>query len=139
MSFDDDLDAAVAAERDTVDVSATVNGHLYTFRFTQMDGLEWADITDRFPGRPGVLLDTRYGYNLRPLSKMAAKETGELVEGDTLTKLSPEQWDKFFKGAPGAAVMRIGDAIFNLNEYLPGLAVEDAKKALAAESAKSSD
>lgn len=138
MSFDDDVAAQIAAEKDFVNVDVTLNGKLYTFRFFQMDGLEWADQTDRFPARPGVLLDMRYGYNLRPLSKAVAPLSGKQVDGDTLIDLTPEQWEKLFKALPGAAVMRIGDALFNLNEYAPGEAVEAAKKASAAESALSS-
>jgi hypothetical protein len=85
------------------------------------------------------MLDMRYGYNLRPLSKAVAALTGKMVDGDTLTDLTPEQWEKLFKALPGASVMRIGDAIFSLNEYMPGEAVEAAKKEFAAQSAPNSD
>jgi hypothetical protein len=137
MSFDDDLEAAFTSEKDWVDVEVSLNGNLHVLRFFEMDGLEWADQTDRFPARPGVLLDMRYGYNLRPLAKAVAIATGKLVEGDTTKDIPAAQWEKLFKGAlAGAPIMRIGDAIFNLNEYLPGQAVEAAKKAAAVESAQ---
>lgn len=138
MSFDEDLDAQMNRELDTVDVPVTVNGKLRTLRFTEMDGLKWADFCDRSPARPGVLLDMRYGYNLRELTKIAAPASGVLVDGDTVTELSTEQWAKLLKGLPGSSAQRIGDALFNLNEWMPGQAVEDAKKAFAAESAKNS-
>lgn len=139
MAFDDDLDAALAAERDFIDVPVAVNEKLHTLRFFQMDGLEWADQTDRYPARPGVLLDMRYGYNLRPLSKAVAVLTGKLVDGDEVVDITPEQWDKLFKALAGAPIMRIGDALFSLNEWMPGQAVEAAKKSFAAESAQNSN
>lgn len=138
MSFDDDLDAQVAADAEYADVDVLINGKLRTLRFFQMDGLEWSDQTDRFPARPGVLLDSKYGYNLRPLSRAVAPLCGKMVDGDKLVDLTKEQWGKLFKGLAPASVMRIGDAIFNLNEWLPGLAVDEAKKALAVESALNS-
>lgn len=138
MSFDDDLDAQVAAEADYADVDLLINGKLHTLRFFQMDGLEWSDQTDRFPVRPGVLMDSRYGYNLRPLSQAVAPLCGKLVDGDKLVDLTKKQWAKLFKGVAPSAVMRIGDTIFNLNEWLPGKAVDEAKKALAVESALNS-
>jgi hypothetical protein len=138
MSFDDDLDAQVAAEAEYADVDVLINGKLCTLRFFQMDGLDWADQTDRFPARPGVLLDMKYGYNIRPLSLAVAPLCGKMVDGDTLVDLTKEQWVKLFKGIAPASVMRIGDNIFNLNEYAPGEAVAAAKKASAAESALNS-
>jgi hypothetical protein len=140
MSFDEDLDAQLilAAAPDHVDLPAVVNGTLYTFRIFAMDGLEWSEITDMFPARQDVLLDQRYGYNLRPLSKFAVRRCGKLVDGDNLIDLTDEQWDKLFSGLPGATVMRIGDVIWNLNEYLPGQAIEALKKGSAAKSARNS-
>jgi hypothetical protein len=137
MSFDDDLEAAVLAEKDWADVEISLNGKYHVLRFFEMDALLWADQTDRFPARPRVLLDMRYGYNLRPLSMAVAPLTGKLVDGDKLVDLTEDQWRKLFKGAlKGAPIMRIGDALFNLNEYLPGLEVEAAKKAFEVESAQ---
>lgn len=136
MSIDDDLEADLNREADSVDLNITVNGNLRTLRFTQMDGMEWADLTDRYPARPGVLLDMRYGYNLRELAKAAAPLCGKILDGDTPTELSEEQWAKLFKSQPGATVMRIGDVIWNLNEFLPGQAVEALKKGSAPASSK---
>lgn len=138
MSLDDDLDAQIAAEAEYADVDVLINGKLRTLRFFQMDGLEWADQCDRYPARPGVLLDSKYGYNLRPLSRATAPLCGKMVDGESLVNLTKEQWVKLFNGLAPASVMRIGDCIFNLNEWLPGQAVEAAKKALAAESAPNS-
>jgi hypothetical protein len=139
VSFDDDLAAELAAEKDHIDVDVVVNSKPYKLRFFQMDGLDWADQCDRFPIRPGVLLDMRYGYNLRPLSKAVAKLTGKMVDGEKLVDLTEEQWDGLLKMLPGAAMKHVGDALFNLNEWLPDVAVVEAKKAFAAESAPNSD
>lgn len=139
MSFEDDLKAELDRVKPTADVDVRLKGTLYTFRFEQMDGLEWADATDRFPARPGVLLDARYGYNLRPLSLLVASKTGARVDGDALVKLSEDQWRTLFKALPGAPVMRIGDVIFALNEYTPGEEVEALKKGSAVAPALNSD
>jgi hypothetical protein len=138
MSFDDDLETALNAEPDWTTVDVTLGGKLHTFRFDRMVGTLWAAETDKHPVRPGVLMDMRYGYNLRTLTQVVAPITGRRVERDTLEKLSDEQWAKLFKALPGAHLERIADALFKLNEYLPALEVEAAKKALEAESASNS-
>lgn len=138
MSFEDDIRAEFEAEKPYHDVSVKLNGNLHTFRFTQMDGLQWASATDMHPARPGVLLDMRFGYNLRPLSLLVAAQTGKRIDGDKFVDLTPDQWTNLFKALPGASVMRIGDALFELNEYGPGEAIEALKKASAAESALNS-
>lgn len=144
MGFSEDLAAAKTAERNIRDVDVTVNGVLYTLRFTQMDGLDWADEADRHPARPKVLIDLRYGYNLRSLVKAVAPQTGVLViDGESsalrVDPVDPEnpkdpdrvdEWVDLLKALDGAAIQRIGDAIWSLNEWEPGQAVEAAKKAL---------
>ena len=136
MTLDDDLDAVMGVARDFADLSINLNGKLRTLRFTQMDGMEWAELTDRFPARQDVLLDARYGYNIRPLAKAAAPLCGSLLDGENEVALTVEQWEKLFKGQPGATVMRIGDIIWNLNEYLPGQAVDALKKGSTPEPSK---
>ncbi|AGW41742.1 histidinol-phosphate aminotransferase [Leifsonia xyli subsp. cynodontis DSM 46306] len=136
MSLDDDLDADLTRDVDYADLNITINGKLRTLRFTQMDGLEWAELTDRFPARPDVLLDMRYGYNLRSLSKAAAPLCGKLLDGDKQVALTEEQWEKLFKSQPGSTITRIGDVIWNLNEYLPTATVEALKKGSTPASSK---
>lgn len=129
MSFVDDLKAEFEAPMPTEDVPVTLNGNLYTFRFTRMDGVEWASLTDLFPARPGVMLDMRYGYNLRPLTLAAAARSGQRVDGDQIVDLTEDQWRNLFKALPGASIQRFSDAIFLLNEHGPAQEVEQAKKA----------
>lgn len=128
MSFADDLKAEKESETPSLDVPIKLNDTVYTLRFWQMDGLEWADHTDRAPARPGVLLDMRYGYNLRALVPPVAVKSGRLVDGDDLVELDEEQWRAIFKGI-GSNFTRIGDAIFFLNEQQPDEVVERLKKA----------
>jgi hypothetical protein len=136
MSFDEDLDAALAAEVDWVTVDVSLNGVLRTFRFDRMDGQEYDALTNLYPPRLTATLDKFYGYNIHDVALACAPLSGRLVDGDTLVELSEDQWRKYFKGASGAAVGRIRDAIFNLNEYMPAQEVEAAKKAFAVESVK---
>lgn len=131
MSFEDDLKAEFEQERPHEDVDVLLNGKPYTFRFTQMDGTEWAALTDRAPARPGVALDAGFGYNLRALALLAAPESGRRVDGEELAALSPDQWRNLFKALPGSSVMRIANALFKLNQIQPSLDIEEAKKALS--------
>lgn len=131
MSFEEDLKAEYEADRPSVDVDVALNGKPYTFRFTQMVGTEWAAATDQAPARPGVMLDTAFGYNLRALTLLAAPLSGKRVEGDKLEDLTPDQWKNLFRALPGASAMRICNAVFKLNQIDPAEAVEEAKKAFA--------
>jgi hypothetical protein len=129
LSFEDDIKAEFEAPKPTQDVDITLNGTLYTFRFTRMDGLEWASLCDMFPARPGVLFDMRYGYNLRPLTLAAAAKSGQRLEGEAPVDLTEDQWRNLFKTLPGASIERFSDALFQLNEYGPAQEVDAAKKA----------
>lgn len=135
MSFEDDLKAAREAPIEYEDVPIELNGHLYTFRFLQLSGPEWAAESDLHPARPGVLLDTKVtGYNLRTLCMAVAKKTGRRIEGNpddadvTLVELTPEEWDDLYRAIPGNAKVRIDDAIWSLNEARPQARVDALKK-----------
>lgn len=129
MSFEDDLRAAFEAERPFEDVTVSLNGTAYTFRFTQMEGGDWTSIIDQCPARPGVQLDTAFGYNLRAATLLAGPKSGKRVNGDALEDLSPDQWKNLFRTLPGNSMNRIGNALFKLNEIAPAEAVAEAKKA----------
>jgi hypothetical protein len=129
MSFEDDIKAQFEAPKPTGDVEVLLNGTLYTFRFTRMDGMEYASLCDMFPARPGVMLDMRYGYNLRPLTLAVAAKSAQRVDGDNLVPLTDDQWRNLFKGLPGASIQRFSDTVFLLNEHGPAQEVADAKKA----------
>lgn len=128
MSFDDDLDAALNAEVDFTIVPITLRGKLYRLRFDQMPGTEWVDLCDGHPARLKSTVDRIYGYNIRAVVQEAAPKCGYLLEGEKPTKLTIEQWTKLFDALPGDPIKRIGDALFDLNQYSPGAEVEAAKK-----------
>lgn len=132
LSFSDDLAAAKAAVLPHQDVDVLLNGNLHTLRFHKMDAVEWAEATASHPARPNVLIDTRYGYNLRAVTRTVAPQTGFLLDGDRPTPLqSEDEWVSLFKAISGAEFARIMDAVWELNEYGPQEAVKAAKKALA--------
>jgi len=140
MSFKDDLAAAKAADVPHADVTVLVNGVPYDLRFRQMPGDEWASETDKHPARPGVLVDQRYGYNIRSLTRGAAPKCGVLVNGGDEVKLRVDpvgdadrvdEWADLFRTLSGHDFQRVTDAIWSLNEYLPEKAVEAARKARA--------
>jgi hypothetical protein len=140
MSFEDDLAADV--DPDWLNVDIQLNGKPYTFRFTAMNGLDWATECDRHPARPGVKLDLQYGYNLRSIAEAVAPVCGVRVVGDPLGEeteaLSAEQWETLLGKADGQTYRHLTDAIWAVNEYLPAQAVVAAKKALAAPKTPSS-
>jgi len=139
MSFEDDLKAESEVVKPTRDVDVSLNGNLHTIRFTQMDGTDWAAATDQAPARPGVLLDMRYGYNLRQLVYVVAPKSGKRVVGAEEVALTEDQWRLLLKSLKGGPMMRLGDALFILNEYEPDEEVAAAKKASAVAPALNSD
>lgn len=154
LSFEDQLDqdmkAQSEAELDYAICQIVVNGKLRRLKFTQMDGLEWADVCDRNPPRvtvetskagdkPKILpVDEAYGYNILGASIMAATSSGLMQAGDDWVALTPERWKRLIRGIPGAQLRAIADAIFQLNQWSPAMAVAEAKKALEVESAMKS-
>lgn len=142
MSFEDDL--ATDVERNWADVQVALNGHLHVFRFTALDGLEWANQCDNYPIRPGVTMDSAFGYDLRALTVGVAPLCAvRMVDGepvplrvDAVNPLFPkaarvDEWRDLFAKLDGAAIRRMGDTIWALNEQFPLEAVAAAKKALA--------
>lgn len=152
MGFLEDVVAASSVEREFEDVEVLINGHLHLIRVTQMDGLDWAAEVDAHPARPGVLLDMRYGYNLRSIVKRAGHKCSRRLEGDEwvgfrVDPIDPrnlndpdrvDEWAALVKVLPGSSIQRLGDALFGLNETRPAEAVEAAKKALRSSKGSSS-
>jgi len=143
MSFSDDLQAAKNAAVPFADVNVMLAGNLHTLRFRQMNGLDWNDAVDRHPLRPGVAYDSQYGYNLRTLTRYVARKCGaRLVEGkevplrvDPIDPDDPDaervdEWADLFAALTGHFEGKIGDAIYNLNEYQSHVAVSKAQEQL---------
>lgn len=151
MTFSDDLKAQGQTPRPIKDVDVIINDQLYTFRFRQMDGLEWAAECDKHPARLDSTIDSFYGYNLRTLTIAVAPRCGVRLDGETEIPLVVEaqhpllpanpnlvnEWRDLFAAIGGAGFQDISDALFALNQYDPAQAVEEAKKARAALTRKS--
>lgn len=129
MSFEDDLKAQETAPVPSLDVDVLLNGNAHTLRFRRMNGMDWSAESDKHPIRPGVLIDMRYGYNLRALVKAVAPKTGVLVEDDVEREIDEEQWKSLFKALDGASTQRVCDTVWALNEYGPQQEIDAAKKA----------
>jgi len=154
LSFEEQLDQDMQAqselEPDYSICQIVVNGKLRRLKFTQMDGLAWADVCDRNPPRltseatkagevPKVLdVDRVYGYNVLGASILAATTSGLMQSGEDWVPLSADRWKKLIRGLAGAQLRAIADAIFQLNQWAPALAVTEAKKAFEVESAMKS-
>ncbi len=130
MTFEDDLAAAKAAERRTLDVSVDVNGKLYKFRFTQMIGTEYAAETLLHAPNLEVALHREYGYDVHALSRAVAHRCAVLVEGKKERALSKEQWAELFEVLDGGAQGKIANTVFELNEFATAKAVAAARKVL---------
>lgn len=112
-----------------------------TLRFTELDSLEWGDISARCPVRLGVDIDQHYGYNMQAATVMAAPKCGGwLVDGEVVPLVvknasdgqpAVDEWADLFATISGGDFASIQDAIFNLNVYGPSLAKAELKKALA--------
>lgn len=147
MTFEDDLKAAQTPEDNHIDVLVLIAKKPYTLRFRQMDGMAWAAETDRHVPRPGVVIDARYGYNIRSLTRGAAPQCGVLVtdDGERELRVDPyinpqsgepildrvDEWADVFKALSGHDFKRVTDAIWTLNEYTPQQDIEAAGKELA--------
>lgn len=130
MTFAEDLAAAKSAKRPHLDVSVELNGRRHKFRFTQMDGSEYAQETLRHPPDLSIPLHRQYGYDLHSLSRAVAPRCGRRIEGKDEVELSSEEWADLFSVADGGAQEEIANSIFQLNEFASAKAVAAAKKVL---------
>lgn len=122
------VNPAVAISKQIDELSA--DAELERIRVYKMTSDEWAELVSLHPFRPDVPADKRFGYNTFAIAKPAAKKCAVLLEGDEEVPLTDEQWDDLFKVAPGLP-SDLADALFTLNVWEPGEAVDRAKKAFA--------
>lgn len=132
MSFEDEVEAAASAERPTKNADVIVAGKLRTFRFTQLTGQEWGWLVAINPVRLESPLDRRYGYNFHGVCQAAAKLNGVVVDGDEVSEVSADTWDKVWPQLSGHDYQVLCDALWELNEWAPSQAVAKAKKARTA-------
>lgn len=132
MTFEEDLAAAQAQPTATAVITIELNKRKHRFRFTRMDGREYAAETLRHPPRLELGLDREYGYNINSLAEAVAPRCSVLLEGKDAeeTVLTEEQWAAIFSVADGGAIQSIVNTVFALNEFASSKAVEAAKKVL---------
>lgn len=118
----------------TEDVEVLLGDEVVTFRFTELKGTEWAEVTARSPARADATIDRRYGYNVHGAAAIAAPKSGKRVEGDELVDLTEAEWRDLFEVLSGPGFAAIADAMFLLHEVGPAGRLAAAKKALAATS-----
>lgn len=138
VSFEEDLSAALSADRRTADVPVKVNGKTYTIHYTALLGTEWAEETDKHPVRLNAAIDRHYGYNIRSLVLSLTKDRGRLsFEGETV-EVSPEQWDLLFKALDGRGIGDLADALIRMHERPIEETIAALKKASGVVSKKKS-
>lgn len=120
------LDALMEAETDT----------LVTLRFIQLPGDAWNRITGLCPPDPDNILDRHYQYGLAAACRLAAvfqddRHYSGVLEGDTFTALSDEEWADLFALMSGPEVGSVVDAVYGVNVFGPTERLNGLKKALA--------
>lgn len=103
---------------------------LVTLRFTRLSGAEWSEIAARCPVRLDVAIDRQYGYNIHAACRIAAPLSGVVVDGDSVEKITEEEWNDLFSTISGHEFGLIVDAIYALNEWEPASHVAQLKKEL---------
>jgi hypothetical protein len=121
--------AQLAESALTEDVPVLLGEAVVTLRFTEMKGMEWAEVTARSPARVDATIDHRYGYNVHFAATLAAPRSGKRVDGDELVALSDQEWRDLFEVLSGPDFASIADAMFMLNEHGPAERLDAAKKA----------
>jgi hypothetical protein len=124
--------AQLAESALTEDVQVLLGDELVTLRFTELKGMEWAEVTARSPARADATIDRRYGYNVHGAAAIAAPKSGKRVDGDELVPLSESEWRDLFDVLSGPDFAAIADAMFLLHEIGPSGRLAAAKKASTA-------
>jgi len=110
--------------------------HLHTFLLTKLPGVEWNDLSDKFPPRDGVEFDVEVGYDHQAVALQAARkntvdvkepladgeqraEGGTYVEIDGVTyrgePLDKEDWDFIEEIAAGWDIANLVNVELQLN------------------------
>ena len=112
---------------------------LVTFRFEELPGQQWAEITARHLPRAGIALDQLYSFNYHEVAKAAAVLSGgQLVDGK-VQPVTGEQWEKLWPVLSGHEFERIAVALVELNEWQPQQRIDAAGKASRAGSVTTSN
>lgn len=133
MSFSDELKKAKESKAETQDVPVLLNGDLYTIRLSQMNPADWVSLTDQNPKRAGVAIDSNLGYDLRGVTRAAVNTCAKLLKGDAEVEVRSDdevnEWEDLLDTISGQELSNVNDAVFGLNAYMPGMALEAAVEA----------
>ena len=133
MASIDELLSAAKAKRETAPESDVVEvllgGELVAFKFTEMPGDEWSELTVHNPPREDVPVDQVRGYDVYAVTRRAAAVNGVLVDGDSESPVSADQWEQIWPLLSAPDFQDICGSVWKLNEWAPRERFEDAKKA----------
>ena len=86
-----------------------------TLRFSAMTFVAWNQLLVEHPPREGNLTDRAFGCNSVTFFAAAMRESGQLLEGETIVPITPEQWDKLAAVFTDAVMDEIVTIIMSLN------------------------
>lgn len=104
---------------------------LVTIRIYRAPGDEWMDLKAACPARANSAIDRGVGYNINTLTKAACVKYGRVVDGDTETVQTLEEWESFFPLLAGSEFERICDVTYGVNVGESQRRTEALKKASA--------
>lgn len=105
----EDLQAQMEALRPKV-LKATV-----TIRITAMTFAEWNSLVLEYPPRDGNMVDRTYGFNTLEFYPAAMRASGQKVEDDGVSDITPEQWARLEAQFTDAVMDDFARAVNTLN------------------------
>jgi hypothetical protein len=133
MSSLDELIAAAAAKpKNTERADVLLGDEMVTFEFTQLPGLEWADLVAEHPKRKTSQIDAQVGFNGHSLAASLPLKYVRRVNGDVLEAVTVSQWASIFALLDGSAVEVIAGLLWVQNIAMPRGRVLEKKAALSA-------
>jgi hypothetical protein len=94
-------------------------GQILTVKVTKLSGLEWVELSDHYPARPGVALDNRTDYDVTATCLAAARRNVVLVDDDgtelPFVHTAPRPATDTDPGAPG--IDEFGDLLAALSGW----------------------
>lgn len=131
-SIDELIAAASAKPRQTERADVLLGDELITLEFTQMPGLEWADLVAEHPKRKTSQIDQQVGFNGHSLAAGFPLRYVRRVNDGVLEELTVSQWASMFALLDGSAVEVIAGLLWVQNIAMPKARVLEKKVALSA-------
>lgn len=107
--LDKKLEKLEAADRDS----------LVTVRILKVSPVEWVSLTERFPARKDIELDSFFGCDMRAVCRAAAVGNARIVDGGEELTQSEDEWAEFWGMIQVPEFNEIMDATFALNVSEP--------------------